>query len=155
MAILGLNKDILKRITKELGLQTAIDKLPLDVASTIQPVLISNPERVCDIVKDRTGSGAIYTTPTNADFYLTGLSISSTSKDLAAIDFDSIYGAIASGTVVTLLGIQISSDALTTSSESLSKTINPPILMKRGVIISADINSSAGHSTLTGYTVED
>lgn len=44
MVIPGLSSRVMDKIVQKLGLQSAVDKLPVDLASTIQPTLDVNPE---------------------------------------------------------------------------------------------------------------
>ena len=71
MVMPGLNKDVLDRIIRELGLQSLTEKLPVDLVPTIQPVLIANPERNITIIKEVSGAGTIFTPPSDKDFFLT------------------------------------------------------------------------------------
>jgi len=85
MAIPGLNSKVLDKIVNTLGLQSTVEKLPTDLGKTIQPVLVSNPDKHVDVVRSRTSSGTIYTVPNKKKkFFLTGFTISATSTAVAA-----------------------------------------------------------------------
>lgn len=44
--ILGLNKDVVKRVVKDIGLQTLVDGNPREMVEDIDAVFICNPERI-------------------------------------------------------------------------------------------------------------
>jgi len=81
MVLPGLNKAVLERITKELGVQTLTDKLPLTLAQQIQPVIISNPKSnviIEDTVLNDATSKTIFTTSTKKRTFIHGFQISVT-----------------------------------------------------------------------------
>jgi len=50
--LLGLNKDVVRRVVKEIGLQTIVDGNPRSVVEDIDVVLVCNPERIVDTVAE-------------------------------------------------------------------------------------------------------
>lgn len=50
--ILGLNKDVVERIVKELGLQTMVDIIPRkQLEGRIRAVFVSNPDEIATSVR--------------------------------------------------------------------------------------------------------
>lgn len=129
-----------------------------EVSDEVVPVVII--ERNTNIVRsfDQTnsaGSGVVYTTPTDKDFYLTGGSLGvikdATSTSTATVLIVTIDG------VTRNIGV-IPSITLTAQSEVVPLNILKPIKLDRGTNISlfngtavANIKASA---TIHGYTVE-
>lgn len=151
---IGLNKDVLKRIVEELGLQSAVEKLPTDIIPTIQPVLIANPERIINVVKYKTSTGTITTTPTDFDFYLTNASISNFSIDNTGAATDSITVTLGDGSNQIILGCTVGSPAAGVGTNSNSINLKNPIKLKRGTNITSNLNSDTGAFSICGYTVE-
>jgi len=149
----GLNKDVLDRIIKELGLQSLAEKLPLDLMTTIQPVLISNPERIVNVTraifKVTSGASTIFTTPTDRDFFLTYATL----NVMADATADSTeYGMdieLASGLGENV--IEMNKLSLTAFQNSEGITFNPPVKLSRGSPIRIVQSFSVGASVIGGY----
>jgi len=161
MVIAGLNKDVLKRIIKELGIQSAVDKLPLEVKGDIQPVLISNPDRIIDTVRQggasTTGSTTIFTTPaTKTEFYLTWAQLRITSDATADNTLAVMTITPRGGAAVDIL--QILKQTTTAGSPDQTVFFNPPILLEPNTNIVITETFTVGASTrsgsIAGYTVD-
>jgi hypothetical protein len=156
----GLNKDVVKRIVDTLGLQTTVDELPTKIIPTIQPVLISNPERIVNVVKDGgnavTGAVTVFTTPTDRDFFLTSIFIighCDVTCDGTAYTLDV---TLESGEEVNL--IRMNKLTLTAFENSVGMNYTNPIKLKPGTDIMITGAFAAGNSkksgSITGYTVD-
>lgn len=161
MALLGLNKDVLSRIVKELGIQTAVEKLPLDVKGDIQPVLIANPLRIIDTIRkggaSTTGSTTIFTTPaTKTEFYLTWAQLRLTSDGTANNTLAVMTITPKGGAAVNIL--EILKQGTTAGSREATGNFNPPILLEPNTnIVVTDtftVGTSTRSGTILGYTVD-
>lgn len=161
MAIAGLNKDVLKRIVKELGLQTAADQLPLDVMKTIQPVLIANPEHIIDTVRQggasTTGSQTIFAVPPRkTEFYLTWAQLRLTSDATADNTIAVLTITPKGGAAVNIL--ELLKETTTAISSCEAAVLNVPILLEPGsnivVTNTFTVGTSSVSGSITGYTVD-
>lgn len=154
MGIPGLNSKVLDKVIKTLGLQTAVERLPVDLMPTIQPVLEVNPDHPVDLIGKASSTGIIYTTPTDRDFFLTYISLSSVSKDAGATTEDVIDLTLESGLNKDVLSVMNGSGATEVNAVTESVNFNPPIKLKRGTNISVTIASTAGRAKCAGYSVD-
>lgn len=151
------NREVTNRISDELKVTANV--ISTKVNDNIQPVISVNQERYVDIIRDAersaTGSGSLYTTPTDKDFYLTGVWLSNQSTVVCDNVYIEIYCYI--GTAPRRL-IRLVKPSVTAFSDAKFVSFPTPIKVTRGTSI--DINSvfSAGASVsygiLYGYTVE-
>jgi len=147
--------EILARIIKDMGLQTSVEKLPTKLGDRIVPVVVSNPERIITVVKQGGASATLYATPANKDFFLTSLSLTSTSQNASASVEDRIAIVLESGEAITsVLSCVCSSGAASENSNSNSVTFTPPIKLARSSNVSLVKGSSSTRAVLTGYLVE-
>lgn len=154
MVIPGLNSKVLDKIITTLGLQSAVEKLPTSLAPTIQPVIIANPDTNVDVVETTAGSGTIYVTPTDRDFYLTSACVSSASLNNGATSSDSITIILENGATKTIIrNICCSSATGQDSSAIFGNYCGCPIKLKRGSTITAVKSSTTAGFTITGYFV--
>lgn len=154
MVIPGLNSEVLKRIVSTLGLQTMIDKTAMDLVPTIQPVIVANPERIADVVEKNSGTGAIYTTPTDKDFFLTNVNISTISQNQSGNHQDSISVVMESGATKTILGVGNGSGVATDNTANATLNLCVPVKLKRGSAITPTKISSSGSFSIIGFTRE-
>jgi len=156
----GLNKDVLDRIVNELGLQSAFEKLPVDLVATIQPVLIANPKRNVNTIrgtnKATTGTTTLFTTPADRDFFLTSASLNNQS-DVSADNTGISLSVIPEGKAADEI-LRFDKITLTVFQDSIALVFNPPIKLERGSAISFGSTFAAGASitgaTITGYDVD-
>ena len=145
------NSGTIKRILDDGGIQTSVDEPPHQLAGKIVPVLISNPQRHCNIVRNVTSGTTMYTTPTTGDFYLV-------SAYVGAVD----TGAYSSNTISVVIDgktqIIASTGALQTVGGNTSGTCNVnlsvPLKIDRGSVITSTKGSSNGEFGIVGYVVE-
>lgn len=150
----GIAKEVLERIIKELGLQTSLDKLPLNVIDSIQPVLISNPANVVNVSASQSATGTIYATPSDKDFYLTHITITSVSQNESAIARDQVGITLPSGEVTTAGFCACGSGAAETCLNSVTSDFSTPIKLKRGSTITATIDNTYSRILILGYLVD-
>lgn len=156
----GLNKEVLGRIVKDMGLQSAVDKLPNELLDTIQPVIIANPKRTINILKkggsSTTGDTTIYTTPTDREFYLTFAQLRNTAN--ATADNVAISMKITPKGEAEVILLEILKQTATAGSDHVTAVLNPPILLEKGTNILISDGFTVGASTrsgsIAGYTVD-
>jgi hypothetical protein len=138
-------------IVSTLGIQTAIDEIPNKLADTIQPVINVDKTPYCDIVVANSGTGTLYTTPTDKDFYLTALSITSTSQNQSSTNTDSISVTLESGISGVIARCFTASGAASETTNSTNICFTNPIKIKRGTAITTTKNSSLCGFHIYGY----
>jgi len=136
MGIPGLNKEVLDRIIRTLGIQSAVDKLPTELVTTIQPVIIANPKRIIDISHNGatgTTSSILYTTPTSRDFYLTNCNLA-VIKDASSTSISTaLVVTLASGMEAAILNIP--GITLTAQDKGITQNFSTPMKLKKGSTI--------------------
>jgi len=154
MAIQGIPGKVIAKITKALGLQTAVDKSTYDLMNTIQPIVDSEPRPYVNAIFQKfTTAGTMTTLPTDKDFFLTGLQL--TKAKLAAETGTScnIRVFLESGEQIDLL--VIGGHTLIAENTSVTLNLTVPIKLLRGSAISTvgpDI--SVVSATVFGYFEE-
>lgn len=147
------SSDLIKGIVDNARIASA-QGVPQDLKSEIIPVLEVNPRllRVCDIVRGEvrtaTGSVTLYTTPSNADFYLTAITLSAHAD--AAHD-NTLLASIAStinGATRNLL--RLAKLSLTATHQSLSISFPYPIKIDRNSTITLNLAFTAGACSAFG-----
>lgn len=157
------NSTVIQNITNNAGLQTGSQEIPSELAKQIVPTVEvgTRANRYINIIKTATTGGtgtAIYTTPTDQDFFLVGAQLSvikdatstSTSTDLYCTTDESS----SSTSILKITGI-----TLTPQSSTVSISFPIPIKCKRGSIIG--INNATNVATILssgciqGYTVSN
>lgn len=155
------NPEMVRELRDSLKAQ-GFEAMPLNVAGTLQPVIEVNPRllRRCSIVKTNTlsngTSATIYTTPTDADFFLVGGFVSYT-KDATSTSTNSNLRVTIDGATADVL--IISGLTLTAEGKAASISFPVPIKVDRGTNILL-LNSTAvanirSHGGITGYLVPD
>lgn len=148
------NTETVKRILDDAGIQTSQDNVPQELASKVVPVLIANPLRTSNILKQKFTTGTMYTTPTDKDFFLTSAIISSVSVNESSSGADTLVVTPFGQANVTLLANYNGSGAGSENTNTNSQTYNPPLKLARGSAIAYTLDASAGSATITGYTVD-
>jgi hypothetical protein len=159
------NTDLSKELIKGASIQVNRDLVPSQLAEKVVPVMEVNPNllRKANIYvgtgSAASGTSTVYTTPTNKDFYLIGISMALI-KDATC---DTATGKVTiNGTPdglaqLELIGIPIIT--LTAQSASISRDFIMPILLKRNTTINSTQTYTAGLSSRTfsiiGYVVEN
>lgn len=158
------NSDLSKELVDGAKIQTSYDKVPNQLADKVVPVMEVNPKlfRISNVVRNinTTASGAqtMYTTPTDKEFYLTGLYFSII-KD-AACDMASgavTINASVDGVSRTLFGIAV----LTATAQNSSITFSFPTPVKvdkgAGIVYSGTFAAGTCARTggINGYLVEN
>ena len=161
MAILGMNSKVIDKIVARLGLQTAVDKLPVDLVPTIQPVLEVTPVEDIDVISSQsiiaTGNITLFTTPTDRDFYLTHAALSNQSDATADNTLISLVVTLATGVGDEL--IRMDKLTLTAFSNTIALAFPRPIKLKMGSTISFGstfgVGASSTSATITGFLVDE
>lgn len=155
------NSDLIKGMAENAKIQQNVDRIPNQLADKVVPTMETNPAllKTANVVRyvDTNIDTTIYTTPSDRDFYLTGISYSLAKDALSTCSGIRISGTIDG--VTQWVGI-ISGITLTTDSQTVSQNFSKPIKFDRGVNISiihltgtgATLRSSV---TLVGYTVDN
>lgn len=143
------NVQIDDNIKTDLILKEGVDLIPKVVNPSIQPVY-NVLRRICNIAREasRTSSGtsAIYTTPTDRDFFLTGMHMAFQAN--ATSDGTSlIFAFTPAGQSATTITIpKLTTTAITAS---LVKDFSIPIKLERGTAINITYAFAAGASTVS------
>lgn len=134
------------------------DFLSSDINDYIVPVIpISRVATVSlrTALADSAGPGTILTTPTDRDFYLTGVTMS-VIKSVGSTSLLTHVQTTING--VARFIIAIDSLSVTAQSETISQTFNPPLKIDRGVVISINNNTAVASirssATITGFFVD-
>jgi len=139
------NSELTKQLIDGAKLQTGRDTIPNQIAEKVVPVMEVNPKllRRTTIVRTVATAGTIYTTPTNQDFYLTGVQYSLT-KD-ATCDLAtgrSTINAVIGGLATEIIGhVTIT---LTAYNQTITKVFDHPLKIDRGTNITCSITTTAG-----------
>lgn len=150
-----IRKNIVDTIVKELGLQTSVDKIPVKINDSIQPVLLTNPPKTQDIVKSATGTTTIYTTPTDQDFYLCNAFITgyqTAGAGAGAVTIICTPEGQASG-IVLALNLYDSVGGFG-AYDSVSQSFSNPIKLARGSTIGLSTSISDSRGGISGYLVD-
>lgn len=149
------NSKILDGIIKKLGIQSAVTKLPVKLADTIQPVLEVTPDKFIDVVASAVVTGTIVTTPTNRDFFLTNAWISAT-NELDTSTSGTITVTLESGATAIIASVHVSSanetNEFSASAAVCNLNLNIPIKLKRGTVITFTSDTIDARGGIMGYT---
>lgn len=120
------------------------------VEDLIRPVVDMKPIRN-NIIKNLTGSGTLYATPADKDFYLTGAALNG-SNVAAAENANqlSITVTLPSGETQIILSHSYYTNA-TFGTHAEQSQIFYPILIKRGTNITSSMAGSIGKATIMGF----
>jgi len=156
--LLGLNKDAVKKIIEDLGVQSAVDKIPSDMKEDIQPVLDMAPRRYTTIVKTYGGGAStetLYTTPSSKrKFYLTGWSISLTeSVDVGTENY--IEATLEDGSTVVIGAATGGATAgVTIGTGNHGHTFHVPVPLKAGTAITFTCAGDLNRAIIYGYEID-
>jgi len=126
------------------------DALSDDVMPNIQPVITLTP--VARILKSA-GSGTLYTTPSDKDFYLTGFS-ASFSKAVTDTGTSLTLTCFTEGVSVPL--IRLAGVTLTVERDTVAVDLSIPIKVDRGTAIASGASGTFSSTAfcIRGYTEE-
>lgn len=132
-----MSKDVANNLIDGLKLNTASDTIPKFVAAVIQPVF-EVKRRIANIVRTSnattTATVTIFTTPSDRDFYLTGISfniIKDATCDLATGRINISVTVEGTGQTALSLG----TITLTAQNISEAVTLNPPLKLDRNTAV--------------------
>lgn len=152
-------REVIQTIIEGLRLDPGKDRIPNEVLDNIQAVFVANPQPIGNIVRSasRTGTGttAIFTTPTDKDFFLTSAYVgymADVTADTVAYEFETTVN----GVVIDIIILRKLS--LTAADQIISNSYPVPIKIDRGVAINLRQTFTVGASTvyagITGCVVE-
>ena len=158
MVLSGIPGKVIDRITKELGLQTAVEGTSFDLLKTIQPIIEMKEEIFVNVVESTTNvnvaSITLFTTPTDRDFFLTGAALNWQTDVTSTNTATKIEAVRESGQTEDI--IRLSGITATVKNFSISRDFIVPIKLKRGSIIviknAASTTQTHSSGTITGYT---
>lgn len=158
------NTELFKELKEGAKLQQLNDVVPSELAKSIVPVMEVNPKllRRVNVVRRATASNAtsaaIFTIPTDKDFYLTGCSIS-TIKDATSTSIRSDINAFVDGDNTARELLAIASITLTAQSATNSIDFSIPVKLTRGTQIvlanSTNVANIVSIGCIYGYTVDN
>ena len=156
------NSQLSKELIDGAKIQTSFNQIPTQLSDKVVAVMEVNPKllRRSDLhftnVATNATSATIYTTPTNADFYMTSANLSMI-KDVTSTSLSSFINAFTNGTNKSV--IKIASLTLTVQTAENSISIEPALKIDRGTVISVGNSTNVGNITsagqFTGYLVYD
>jgi hypothetical protein len=159
------NSDTAKELRAVTMLSNAIDEQPHVVSQQVVPVMEINPKmmRVINTVKSQTATNnasvAIFTTPTDKDFYLSALALSLTKDASATLTYASIEATVkGQSSPVRFLTLAVTT---TTAVQGLNAQIALPhdLLLERGTNITCTADTAVGsfttRSTMYGIEVQN
>lgn len=153
------NKQIVNTAIDEFKLNPLTDAIPRQVVPTIQPVF-ELKRKICNVgeqaIADNALTENIYTTPVDKDFFLCG-GFLSVIKDATATSIVSTISLTKSdGTA--FYPAMIETMTLTAQNANQNFYISPPVLVKRGTVItvtnSTDVGNVKARGCIWGYTEE-
>lgn len=158
------NQDLKKELIAGAKIQLSVDKVPARLAESVVPTMEVNPEMIRKLNvhkfynKTNTGTFTIYTTPTDADFYLVSSGLNGTLNATNDGVSSSIQATDEFGN--TILVHRINFEPLTALSNLDERMDLPkPIKLKRGSTITIGSVYTAGAQywtgTIYGYFVAD
>lgn len=159
------NPQTIRELVQAANLQVGFDEIPSKLASSIVPVIDINSKnfRICDIVVNAQASTAgtttIYTTPSNKDFYLTAIIVTSSPAVPTGMTLSAdrgIKGVVNNQTTTLVPGCIGVSNSFTTIP---SQQFNYPIKLDRNTAITHLTDYTGGavyiSYTIVGYSVEN
>ena len=150
---------IITNASNELNIQQGVNATPKEASNNIALVYNVNP-KYTDVLrstsKSTTGSGAIYTTPSDKDFYITYLQLSYRCDNTCDTTEISISGSM-SGITRTIARF-IRTGAGTADKDTLVINFPFPLKMDKNVAINHTSTFAAGNitftSTIGGFILE-
>jgi hypothetical protein len=155
------NSDLIKEVVDGARLNAAVDQVPNQLSEKVVATMETNPKffRFINTIRrtaGTTGTLTVYTTPTDRDFYLCGLTGTIT-KNVTSDATLSQINIVPDGYIAVTI-LEFSQQSLTAESRTLGNDFNIPIKLKRGSTITMDTNQTAGTTTrniiIWGYTVD-
>jgi len=148
---------VIKKIIDALQLSPGAEEIPSQVARSIVPVLVANPDPdqhiVASVSAAATGSNTIFTTPTDQDFFLTSVNVSNDSDVSATNTAIRVTATPRGGDNVDMIRIVKLTLTVLQANEAISYP--EPILLDRGSAIQLINTFGAGASrtsaTITGF----
>ena len=158
------NTDLTKELKEGAKLQQLRDLIPSQLADKVVPVMEVNPKllRRINIVRYREDSnstgGVIYTTPTDKDFYLCGVTME-VIKDATATSVASTVTIVPKGEasvrIVTIPGFTLTAQ----NSNQVKDFTHSPILLERASTVvssnSTNVGNVKAHTIIYGYIVDN
>lgn len=147
------SSSLTKEVVDVARLQLAREPVPIDLGTTIHPVIDINPKhaRRCNLVRsvgvtNSTGT-TIYTTPANQDFYLAGgcLSVVKDATSTSTYTRLRIFVEGVARDVVVIPGLSLVAQQM-----GLNLTIQDPIKVDRNSIISLGNETAVANITSNG-----
>ena len=158
------NNDIRTIIKNTCKLDQYTDKVPAVIDDKVSLVMNINPDhnRTISICKTSNCNNAVtttmITTATNVDTYITGATLS-VIKDVTSTSIASYINLVIDGTVAAVSLLSLPGITLTVQNQTASISLNNPIKLSRGSIVSVNNNTAVANiattATIYGYTVDD
>jgi len=144
------SKEVIDKISDELKLQPAM-KIPRELMEKIQLVYNVNPKRVVNVARGTTstttGEVSAFVTPTDRDFFLTHINIS-TASDVVC-DNTRIAVLVTPEGNTRLRILSIVKETLTVHQESAQLALVPPLKVERGSNITLQTIFTVGFNERT------
>jgi hypothetical protein len=150
------NSDITQKAIKDLRLNAALEKMPLESSDKIVLTYPLN-DSFSDISKftsstASTGVATLYTTPTTKNFYLTNVNLGFIKDAACDVASGSLHlDSSVSGSTVRILQLPILT--LTAQSENRSIILTPPLKIDRGATITKSSFTFAAGSGITSCEI--
>lgn len=149
------NSEVTQEISRQANLQTeAVNQL----SNVVAPVLDVNPNWYVDTVKHAetvtTGNTTVFTTPSDKDFYLCGIMLSTTNNSTYDGTGETVSGKVFGDTSTVRLASLVH-QALVAGDRNMFLTFPRPIKMARGEAILLQTSFTAGacrtRATIFGF----
>lgn len=150
------NSNLTKEIIDGARLQQQQGGIPSELAEKVIPVMEVNPKllKAATIIKSaqilNNSPQTIYTTPTDKDFYLTNVALS-TSKDVTATSIVTALSATVNG--ITGVILRLCTLTLTAERGEMACSLNPPIKVDPGSAITITTSTNVGNIAAAGSIV--
>lgn len=148
------NREITNRISQDIK-EANLDVIPKNIGASIQPVLISNPEKVLNVVEFKGSSGAIYTAPSDKDLYLTNVWVSGSENSSATANYTTV---VINGATKIISRVDLDAPVGTAEQSGTASVNNVnlsiPLKVDRGSAITFTLGSTNGSSGIVGYEID-
>lgn len=153
------SKEVLDKIADELKIQPNL-QIPRELAKQIQLTYEVNPKRIVTFntssTRNTSGTTIVITTPTDRDFFLTSLQLSTQFNATADNTLISMNAVLKGGPTRAIIRLQKLS--LTAYTGITTREFNPPVLLERGSDISMGSTFTVGSgitgASIMGYTTD-
>lgn len=153
MVLSGIPGAVIDKITKQLGLQTAVEGTSFDMLKTIQPIIEMKDEPPAQRFQDRPSSGTMITLSTKKDTFITGAWVSVADTN-GGITNSFILATLPSGAPIRLVNIEINSAGVgLNDSQNLDVQFIRPIKLLRGSDVVLTLNGT-GRGAISFYEVD-